>query len=180
MEKLIDGIDSLSERTGRLVSWMTTALVLLICYDVSMRYIANETAVWFQEMEWHMFSLIFLIGAAYTMRHDKHVRVDVFYAKFSPKTQAWINLIGGLLLLLPFCIIMIKTSFGYAERAFVRMEASDDPGGLPFRFIIKGAITLGFVLLSLQAVNELLKSVRTILGIRPAETSATLPQSEIS
>lgn len=177
MTKLIGGIDNVSEWTGRLVSWLTSALVLLICYDVTMRYIANETAVWFQEMEWHMFSLIFLIGAAYTFRHDKHVRVDVFYSRFSPKTQAWINLIGGLLLLLPFCIIMIKTSYGYAERSFIRMESSDDPGGLPFRFIIKGAITFGFVLLCLQAIAELLRSINSLLG-RPVPNSSSLTQPE--
>lgn len=174
MQKVIHGIEQLSEWTGRVISWFTSVLVLLICYDVSMRYLVNETAVWFQELEWHFFALIFLVGAAYTLKHDQHVRVDVFYTRFSPRTQSWINLLGTIGLLIPFCMIMIKTSYGYAARAYTTMEQSVDPGGLPYRFLIKGAITLGFVLLLIQALAEILKSIQ---GIRGKTLSPNTPVS---
>jgi TRAP-type mannitol/chloroaromatic compound transport system permease small subunit len=174
MRKLVRIFDALSEYSGRAVSWLCGALVVLICYDVLLRYVANETAIWFQELEWHLFSLIFLIGASYTLKHDGHVRVDVFYARLSPRGQAWINLLGSLLLLMPFCLIMIETSLGYVEKSFLIGEGSPDPGGLPARYLIKAAIPLGFVLLLLQAIAE---ALRALLALRlsadaPAGSSA--------
>ena len=83
-----------NEYSGRFIAWLTSILVLIMCYDVFMRYIFKNTSVWIVELEWHLFALIYLIGAAYTLKHDAHVRVDVFYAKFSPKTQAIINFLG--------------------------------------------------------------------------------------
>ena len=158
MRKLLRIFDALSEYSGRAVSWLCGVLVVLICYDVLLRYVANETAIWFQELEWHLFSLIFLIGAAYTLKHDGHVRVDVLYARLSPRGQAWVNLLGSLLLLLPFCLIMVKTSLGYVEKSFVIFESSPDPGGLPARYLIKAAIPLGFTLLFFQALAEAMRS----------------------
>ncbi len=116
------------------------------------------------ELEWHLFGLIFLLGAGYAFRHDRHVRVDLFYAKFSAKDKALVNLFGGLILLIPWTAILIYVSFEYATIAIG--EGSPDPGGLPARYIIKFAITAGMVLLFLQGLAS-------IKGKAPSQSSTS-------
>ena len=142
--------------------WLTTALVLLIFVDVILRYLFSSTSAWVIELEWHLFALIFLLGAGYALHKDQHVRVDVFYAKFSPRRKAWVDLIGTILFLIPWCLVIIGTSFNYAENSFAFRETSPDPGGLPARYVIKFAITIGFVLLLLQAIGVCLRSLSTL------------------
>ncbi|MFP4097117.1 MAG: TRAP transporter small permease subunit [Cyclobacteriaceae bacterium] len=162
LESVSNFIDGMNEIIGKGVSWLTTALVLLICYDVAARYLFNTSSSGIVELEWHIFSFIFLLGAAYTLKHDKHVRVDVFYQNFSPKAQAWVNLVGTILFLVPFCYITIITSLKFTGNAYAINEGSPDPGGLPARFIVKGAIPLGFLLLLLQAFSLAFRSILTI------------------
>ena len=90
-------IGSINEAVGRSVAWLTTLLVVIICVDVALRYIFSNTKAWILELEWHLFALIFLLGAGYAFKHDRHVRVDLFYANFSKRDKAWINLIGGII-----------------------------------------------------------------------------------
>jgi len=158
--------DAISEYSGRITSWLTSILVLLICYDVAMRYLFDSTSIAIFELEWHIFSCIFLLGAAFAFKHDKHVRVDVFYSKFSQKAQHWINFLGTLLLLIPFCLIVIQTSWRFTLNSLSVFESSPDPGGLPARYIVKGTITLGFLLLLIQAISMLLTSFLGIMGFR--------------
>ena len=127
-------LDSISEYTGRAVSWLAAVLVFLICVSVTMRYVFNESKIYLDELHWHLFSLLFLLGAAYALKHDRHVRVDVIYQRFSPKGQALINLLGTLLFLLPFCLLVVRQAWVFTERAFLNNESSADPGGLPYRF----------------------------------------------
>ena len=109
--------DAVSEYTGRVTCWLTTLLVVVVCFDVATRYLLDFTLVAVQEIQWHLFAVIFLIGAAYTLRDDRHVRVDVLYANFSPRGKAWVNLLGTVLLLGPFCVIaMCGTRFSSAEK----------------------------------------------------------------
>lgn len=163
MQNLLTGIiqfiDKINEQVGRLASWLTAILVVLVCYDVFTRYLLNETRAWIMELEWHLFALVFLLGAAYALKHDKHVRVDLFYANFSRKDRAWVNLLGGLLFLVPWCILIIYWSFDYASLSFSVREGSPDPGGLPARYIIKFAVPVGMFLLLLQALSMVIKSI---------------------
>ena len=159
---LIRVIETLSEWSGRLVAWLSGALVLLICYDVTMRYLFNQTAVWMQELEWHLFAAMFLLGMAYTLKADAHVRVDVWYTRLSARRQAWVNLLGTLLFLLPFCYLVIDRSWNFAMSGYRMGESSPDPGGLPARWLIKFTVPLGFALLLLQGVAEALKAIRVI------------------
>ena len=152
-------IDSLNEFVGKVVAWLTALLVLLVCYDVITRYLLNDTSVWVMELEWHLFALIFLLGAAYALKHNKHVRVDVFYANFSERDKAWVNLVGGLLFLLPWCLLIIYWTFDYALLSYGVREGSPDPGGLPARYFIKFAIPVGISLLLLQNVSSIIKNV---------------------
>jgi TRAP-type mannitol/chloroaromatic compound transport system permease small subunit len=125
--------------------------------------------VFTQELEWHIFSFIFLVGAGYTLLHDGHVRVDIIYQAVGPKSQAWINLVGVIFFLIPGCFLIIQTSTEFALSALEVWEGSPDPGGIPFRFIIKGFIPLGFILLLLQGISLGIKSLLIITGLEIAE-----------
>ena len=155
-------IDRLNRWVGERVMWLTSALVVLICADVLLRYAFSMTEAWVTELEWHLFALIFLLGAAYALKEDEHVRVDVFYARWGVRRKAWVNMLGHLLFLVPWCLMIIWTSFHYAENALLFNERSPDPGGLPARYLIKFAIAAGFLLLLLQAISEILKGVQAL------------------
>jgi TRAP-type mannitol/chloroaromatic compound transport system permease small subunit len=155
-------IDNITEYLGRMSSWFTSILVVLICYDVMMRYIFNTSSAKVSELEWHFFALIFLFGAGYALKHDRHVRVDVFYNSFSPKVKAYIDLAGSVIFLIPFCVVIILLSIKFAINSFNIHETSPDPGGLPFLFLIKSAIPVGFFLLLLQAISLICKSLMVI------------------
>ena len=162
-------IDSLSQWVGRGVAWVTLGLVLVVFIDVVMRYMFNTSFVFTQELEWHLFGFIFLIGAGYTLLHDGHVRVDIVYQRLGFKGRAWVNLGGVLLFLIPGCIMVITTSWKFTATSFAMLEGSPDPGGIPFRFILKGCIPVGFTLLLLQGLSLGMHSLMQILGIEKAK-----------
>ena len=166
LKQLSNRLDQFSEITGKLVSWLVLAMVLLVSYDVAMRYFFLSGSVALQEMEWHLFSLIFLIGAAYTFKHDDHVRLDLIYkSKFmDEKSRAWVNLFGSLFLLLPFCILIILTAWPFVYQSYDILEGSPDPGGLPYRWILKASIPLGFTLLLLQGISDIIKNLNIIVS----------------
>lgn len=161
LAKLVNIIDRMSERSGQAVAWLVLILVLLVCYDVAMRYLLHSGSIALQELEWHLFSLIFLFGAAYTLKHDEHVRVDLLYSnrRFSDKHRAIVNLSGTVLFLVPFCILVIYASWPFTMGSYAINEVSPDPGGLPYRFLIKAAIPLGFFLLLIQAIAEISRNI---------------------
>ncbi|MEH0154822.1 TRAP transporter small permease subunit [Limibacter armeniacum] len=163
LSKVVKNIDRINLTIGRSVSWLTTILVILICIDVAARHLFKQASAALPELEWHVFSLIFLLGAGYTLQKDRHVRVDVFYARFSQKAKAWVNLLGSILLLLPFCLLVMDASIPYIKMAYLINEGSTDPGGLPARFLIKGSIFVGFFLLLLQGVSLFCSSLLCIL-----------------
>ena len=160
---IANAIDTLNEYVGRSVAWLTLLLVLLVCYDVANRSIFNSTKTWIMELEWHLFSLIFILGAGYALKHNKHVRVDLFFAKFSRRDQAWTNLIGAVVFLIPWCCFLIYYCFEYAHTSYLIGEGSPNPGGLPAWYPIKFALVLGIGLLLLQAISECAKSVLILL-----------------
>jgi TRAP-type mannitol/chloroaromatic compound transport system permease small subunit len=154
----INFIDKLNDKIGSITSWLTALLVLVVSYDVIVRYLVEESSVGLQEFEWHLFALIFLLSAAYTLKIDDHVRVDVFYTKFSSRKQAWINFLGSILFLIPFCIVVIIASQDFVSLSFRINETSPDAGGLPARFILKAFIPISFFLLLLQGIALVFKS----------------------
>lgn len=162
-------IDRSNEVVGRLVSWVTLLLVLVVFVDVFMRYLFRTSFVFVQEMEWHLFAFIFLIGAGYTLLHDGHVRVDIIYQRLSIKGRAWINLIGVIFFLIPGCYLVISTSWHFVSNSFSMLEGSPDPGGVPYRFIVKGTMTVGYALLLLQGISLGLHSLLQIMGSETAE-----------
>lgn len=164
VEMLCRFIDRLNFLVGQFVSWVTLLVVLVVFTDVVMRYVFKTSYVFTQEMEWHLFAFIFLMGAGYTLLKDGHVRVDIFYQRMSPRGRAWINLLGVLLLLIPGCYLVITTSYKFALTSWSIQEGSPDPGGIPYRFVIKSMIPIGFSLILLQGISLGLKSFLTILG----------------
>jgi len=164
MRQLIKSIESLIRYIGEKSSYINLLLVLIICADVFMRYALNTTQTWVIELEWHLFALIFLLGASYTLQEDKHVRVDLWYGNRSEKTKALVNLTGTLIFLMPWCLILIRSSYNYATNSWMMNEGSPNPGGLPARYVIKYAITLGFVLLLLQGIVVIYRSAQTIFS----------------
>jgi TRAP-type mannitol/chloroaromatic compound transport system permease small subunit len=162
-------IDSVNEWIGRGVAWATLGLVLVVFVDVLMRYLFNTSFVFTQELEWHVFSFVFLLGAGYTLLYDGHVRVDIVYQAVRPKTRAWIDLLGVIFFLIPGCLLVIDTSAAFAWTSLEVWEGSPDPGGIPFRFIVKGFIPAGFLLLLLQGISLGIKSLLVIGGTEIAE-----------
>jgi len=169
LQKLSALIDALNQWVGRGVAWVTLGLVLVVFVDVVMRYLFKTSFVFTQELEWHLFGFIFLMGAGYTLLHDGHVRVDIIYQRVGFKSRAWINLGGVLLFLIPGCLMVITTSWGFMQNSFAILEGSPDPGGIPFRFVLKGCLPVGFSLLLLQGISLGIHSLLQILGIEQAK-----------
>lgn len=156
---------------ARLIHWSAKiaalaliVLVVLVVYDALMRYLFQSGSLALQELEWHLFDVIILLSIAYTFSHDAHVRVDIFYERFSSKTKAMVNLLGSLFFVLPFSLLIIYLGIDFVALSFSQMEASADPGGLPYRFIIKSFVPLAFILMMIQTLHVIVTSIRTIRG----------------
>ncbi len=155
-------IDSLNRAVGYGVAWATFVVVLVVFVDVVMRYAFKTSFVFVQELEWHLFAFIFLMGAGYTLLKDGHVRVDIFYQRLSLEAQAWINLLGVIFFLLPGCYMIMATSLNFVHNSWMVMEGSPDPGGIPYRYIVKAAIPAGFALITLQGLSLAIQSLTTL------------------
>ena len=170
----ISSLEKISEWCGILVSWCVVIMVLIIGYDVSMRFFFRISSGALQELEWHLFSIIFLLGASYTLKHEGHVRVDIFYKSrwMTDVKRAWVDLLGTIFFLLPFCILIIVNSLDIVADSYANAERSSDPGGLPHRYLLKAAIPLGFGLLMVQGLAIILKSINTIFFTSNVDDSA--------
>ncbi|WP_109097798.1 TRAP transporter small permease subunit [Aquimarina sp. AU58] len=164
MQKIINFLDRVGEKIGVLVSWVAALLAIVIGLDVIIRYIFKFTYVWMIEIEIYLFGMLFLLASGYTFKYEKHVRVDVFYTKLSRKGKAWVDLLGGALLLIPWCYVVIVSSWYYGLSSFMIGESSPQPGGLPALYILKFCITLGFIFLLLQGISHMLKSIQIIFN----------------
>jgi len=152
-------IDSITELTGKAIAWLTLAMVLLSFSIVVLRYGFNLGWVAMQESVLYLHGMVFMLGAAYTLKADGHVRVDIFYQKFSKKKQAWVNVVGGLFLLLPVCITIFIISFDYVTTSWLIMEKSSEAGGLPLVYLNKSLILLLTISLLLQGVAEVTRNI---------------------
>ncbi|AEB11051.1 TRAP transporter small permease subunit [Marinithermus hydrothermalis] len=166
-------IDALNERIGRLMYWLVLFMVVIGVYNAVTRKLGQYTGVSlssnaYLELQWYLFSLLFLWGAAYTLKHNAHVRVDVIYAQLSSRKRAWIDLLGAVFFLIPFSLLVIWVSWPMVSNSWAVLEVSPDPGGLP-RYPIKTAIPVAFVLLLLQGVSEAIKRVAVLRGVLSLE-----------
>ncbi len=154
-------IDAITEYIGKCTSWLIIILVFLVGYDVSMRYLFQSGSIGIQELEWHLFSIILLIGSSYTLKHDEHVRLDILYRSrlLTDKHRAWVDVFGILFILIPFCLLVIISAWPFVFQSYVHNEVSPDPGGLTARWLIKSIIPAGFCLLLIQGIAEIIKKL---------------------
>jgi TRAP-type mannitol/chloroaromatic compound transport system permease small subunit len=169
-------IDAMTEWVGRLAGWLLPLAILVGTWNVASRYLgrwlgADLSSNAFLEAQWYLFSLVFLLGAGYVLKHNEHVRVDVLYQRWSRRRKAWVNLIGALVFLVPFCLVVLYFSWGFVANSWQILESSPDPGGLP-RYPIKTVIPIGFGLLLLQGLAEAVKNWAVLRGQLPAQEAS--------
>lgn len=162
----------MGEWIGRAVYWLVLFMTLVAAYNAIGRVLDRHARTsissnFYLELQWYMFSLVFLFGAAYTLRHDAHVRVDVFFGNLRERSKAWIDLLGSTLFLIPFCLILLYVSLPFVSSSIRIMEMSPDPGGLP-RWPIKLAIPIAFGLLALQGASQAIKNLAFLTGVTQA------------
>ncbi len=179
LSRLPAWVDDFNEQLGHTIRWMVLAVILVGAGNALLRYAGkwcglNLASNLWLELQWYLFSLIFLLGGAYTLHHNGHVRVDVFYSRLGPRGHAWIGLLGTVFFLIPFCLLMIITAWPMVWNSWAIQEGSPDPGGLP-RYPIKTAILVGFLLLLVQGCAELVHHVRILVG-REAEPPPVEPK----
>lgn len=159
ISRIADRIDASVDALGRAVSWLTALLVLLAFGLVLVRYLFGTGSIAGQEAVLWLHSLVFLLGAAYALRHGQHVRVDLLYQRYSPRGKTWVDLLGTVIFLLPFCAFMLWISLDYVAASWATQEASREPGGLPGVFLLKTLIPVAAAVLALQGVALALRSL---------------------
>ncbi|MEE8118904.1 MAG: TRAP transporter small permease subunit [Gammaproteobacteria bacterium] len=157
--RIVNTIDTISENIGRVVAWLTLGMVGVMFIVVVLRYVFDTGSIAVQESVTYLHALVFMFGASYTLRHDEHVRVDVFYQSWSVTIRAKINLAGSLLFLLPLTAVLFWLSMDYVIDAWRVKEGSRQTGGLPFIYLLKSVIPLTAALLFMQGLAETLRSV---------------------
>ena len=164
LRELARKIDAFQERVGRGVSWLMFAMVVVVFGDVISRYVFNRSSVLVQELEWHLFGLVYLLAAGYTMLYDEHVRIDILYSKWSPRRKAAMDFILLFVMFLPSALMILFTTWPFVRNSFAVNEGSPDPGGMPFRWAYKSVILIGFSLLILQGVSQAIKNFYWMMG----------------
>lgn len=155
------GIERFVDVVGEWTSWLALAIVALMATNVLLRYLFRTGSVWSQELEWHLLVPLVLFGMSYAMRHGSHVRVDILYARFGERTKVYVDLLSAALCL-ALSVIVIGLSLHYVEQSYVIGEQSQDPGGLPYRFLLKGLIPVGFALLFAQSAAAALACIEKL------------------
>ena len=167
---MIKGTFSFLELIIKWISYLAATalaiLVMLVVYDATARYLFNTGSIALQELEWHLFDVVIMLGIAYTLQRASHVRVDIFYDQYSDKTRHIVNIIGALFFILPFSLLIVYVGFDFVLISFSQMEASSDPGGLSYRFLVKSLLPLAFVLLIVQTLSEVYKEFMHLKALK--------------
>jgi TRAP-type mannitol/chloroaromatic compound transport system permease small subunit len=153
---------------GRILTVVLLMMTVNVFYDVIMRYFFHNSSVGMQEMEWHLFSIIILFGVSVALLDEGHVRVDFLYDRYAPKTKAKVNIIGTVFFLLPLALLIFFGSFSFVMDAYEIGEISEDPGGLPYRWMIKAMIPLSFAYLIFSAIGYTIKNINVYRGASPS------------
>ena len=180
--RLSKAIDQTNVLIGQVLYWFSLLMVLIGVYNATVRYFGffigrNLSSNAYLEAQWYLFGLLFLLGAAYGLRHNVHVRVDILHTRWSEKTRAWIELLGTLFFLLPFCVLILWLSLDWVSMSWQVRETSPNPGGL-LRYPIKIVIPAAFLLLFLQGLSQLIKAIAVISGQRKLLHDDNTPLTE--
>ena len=170
LAKIDAAIDSVIKHLGRLIAWFTLVMVVVMTVIVILRYGFDIGWIAMQESVVYMHALVFMLGISYTLNQDEHVRVDIFYHKFSVKKRAWVDLLGSLLILLPVCGFIFFYSFEYVMSSWHILEGSGEAGGIPGVFVLKTLLLIMPILLALQGIATLIKQILTLADV-PAEVN---------
>ncbi len=157
--RLVSAIDTFTDWTGKIIAWLAAAMAVLTTVVVVMRYGFNTGSIAGQEAVTYLHATLFMLGAAYALKTDAHVRVDIFYRRFSPTAKAWVNALGGIVFLLPFCVLIMLISSDYVRQAWRIREISVDSGGIPAVFLLKSLIPAMALTLLLQGIAEILRNL---------------------
>ncbi len=172
---LSGAIDSLNEKIGWIADWLVLLSCVVSAANAASRYAFSLSSNAFLEIQWYMFAGMVLLGAPYTLKMNEHVRVDLVYASVSERKQLWIDTIGFIFFLLPVMIYLIWLCWPFFWTSFLSQEGSPNAGGL-ILWPVKLLIPLGFVLMLLQGISELIKRIAALRGIRPLESKYVAPQ----
>ena len=166
--KLEKAFDKFADFIGSITAIAMVLMILNVFYDVIMRYFFKSGSIAMQEMEWHLFSVIILLGVAYTLKEDGHVRVDLIYDRLTDKKKAMINMVGVIAFIFPIALLVGISSIDNAYAAYLSMEQSGDPGGLQYRWIVKALIPLSFLLLIITSIGYFIRNLNIYKGIHPS------------
>lgn len=165
LSPLANGLEDIVDIAGRLAAWATLAQVVLVAVNVVLRYLFRIGPVSLQELEWHLMSPIALIGMSYGLSKGDHVRVDLIYGRFGERTRAAIDLLAAVLCA-GIALAIMLLSLNFVQASYAIAETSPDPGGLPLRWLLKAMIPLGFLLLLVQALAEIVRALVRLSGVR--------------
>ncbi len=160
MSVAMEKIESLIDVIGRATLWVALVMISLVAVNVILRYTLSFGSVWSQELEWHLLAALILLGMSYALQRGDNVRVDLFYANYQPKTKFIVDVASAVLTIL-VALIFLKLSIAYVGQSFATGEISNDPGGIPYRWVVKSLIPIGYGLLTLQACAELMRRIHT-------------------
>ena len=166
-------IDCFSRLTGRSLAWLTLAMMLITCLVVLLRYGFGWGSIALQESVNYLHATVLMLGAAFTLGRDKHVRVDIFYRRFNARQQAWVNALGSLVFLLPLCGFLVWVSWDFVANAWKIRETSPQAGGIPGVYLLKTLIPLFAITLALQGLADILRSLLVL--VLPAESPKVTP-----
>ena len=170
MKQVADAIDFLNERIGRVLSWLAVAMVLVQFIVVVMRYVFGVGSIWTQESIVYMHASMFMLLAGYTLLHNAHVRVDIFYREASPRFKAMVDVVGVILFLWPVCYLIVNVSWPYVRMSWLVHEGSKETSGIQAVFLLKSVILAFAALLALQGLSTLIHSLRVLRGLeQPVE-----------
>jgi TRAP-type mannitol/chloroaromatic compound transport system permease small subunit len=167
LRTLVLYIDQFTEYSGRFLAWLALAMALVTALIVVMRYGFNIGSIPAQEAVTYMHGGLFMLGGAYALKAGAHVRVDIFYRNFDPRTRAWVNSLGGIVFLLPLCALILVAGWDYAAQSWAIRETSPEPGGIPAVFLLKSLIPLMALNLFLQGLAETLRSALVLVEEQP-------------
>lgn len=156
--KAIRTIEKFIAWIGKAAGYLNLLLILVIVVDVSLRALFDQTAAWVGELSWHLFAVIFLLGIPYALQEDRHVRVDLFYERFSPENKRLVNVVGAVVFLLPWAVVLLVTGWNFAAEALASGEGSPNPNGITTFFPIKAMIPFAAALLFLQGIASCVRA----------------------
>ena len=162
-------IDFINGHIGRAVSWLVLAAVLVSSINATVRYIFSQSSNAWLELQWYLFSAIFLLGSGYTLMRNEHVRIDILITRMPPRARAWIDILGGVFFLLPMALLIMWLAWPAFIESYTRHEISADAGGL-LRWPARILIPIGFFLLSAQGISEIIKRIAFLRGAGPDPT----------